>query len=69
VRHPIYAGWFLLTVGYLAAYPSWMNGLITLATLPFMMWRIQLEEDLLDADPDYRNYRRLVRFRLVPGIF
>ena len=57
VRHPIYAGWFLLTVGYLASYPSWMNCLITLATLPFMMWRIRLEEDLLEADPDYRKYR------------
>jgi protein-S-isoprenylcysteine O-methyltransferase Ste14 len=69
VRHPIYAGWFLLTVGYLASYPSWMNCLITLATLPFMLWRIRLEEDLLNADPDYRKYRRLVRSRLVPGVF
>jgi protein-S-isoprenylcysteine O-methyltransferase Ste14 len=69
VRHPIYAGWFLLTVGYLASYPSWMNCLITLATLPFMMWRIRLEEDLLDADPDYREYRRLVPFRLLPGVY
>jgi protein-S-isoprenylcysteine O-methyltransferase Ste14 len=69
VRHPIYAGWFLLTVGYLAAYPSWMNCLITLATLPFMMWRIQLEENLLNADADYRKYLRLVPFRLVPGVY
>ena len=69
VRHPIYAGWFVLTVGYLASYPSWMNCLIAMATLPFMMWRIQLEEDLLSADADYRKYRRLVPFRLVPGLY
>ncbi len=69
VRHPIYAGWFLLTVGYLASYPSWMNCLITLATLPFMMWRIRLEEDLLNADTDYRKYRRRVPFRLLPGLY
>lgn len=69
VRHPIYAGWFLLTVGYLASYPSWRNGLITLATLPFMMWRIRLEEGLLTADPDYRKYCRLVPSRLIPGIY
>jgi len=69
VRHPIYAGWFLLTVGYLASYPSWMNCLITLAAIPFMMWRIQLEEDLLLADSDYRKYRRLVPFRLLPGVY
>lgn len=69
VRHPIYAGWFILTVGYLASYPSWMNCLITLATLPFMMWRIRLEEDLLAADPDYRKYSRLVPSRLIPGVY
>jgi protein-S-isoprenylcysteine O-methyltransferase Ste14 len=69
VRHPIYAGWFVLTVGYLASYPSWMNCLITIATVPFMMWRIRLEEDLLSADADYRKYRRLVPFRLVPGLY
>lgn len=69
VRHPIYAGWFLLTVGYLASYPSMSNCLITLATIPFMMWRIRLEEDLLEADPEYRKYRRLVPFRLLPGIY
>lgn len=69
VRHPIYAGWFLLTVGYLASYPSWMNCIVTVATLPFMLWRIRLEEDLLNADADYRKYRRLVPFRLVPGLY
>lgn len=69
VRHPIYLGWFVLTVGYVASYPSWMNCLITLATLPFMMWRIRLEEDLLVADPDYRAYCRMVPFRLVPGLY
>jgi hypothetical protein len=33
VRHPIYAGWFLLTVGYFLAYPSWINFLI-ISTAP-----------------------------------
>jgi protein-S-isoprenylcysteine O-methyltransferase Ste14 len=69
MRHPIYAGWFLLTVGYLASYPSWMNCLIALVTLPFMMWRIRLEEDLLGADPEYRKYCRMVPFRLLPGLY
>jgi protein-S-isoprenylcysteine O-methyltransferase Ste14 len=69
VRHPIYVGWFLLTLGYVASYPSWMNCGITLATLPFMMWRIRLEEGLLEADSDYRKYRRLVPFRLLPGVY
>ena len=69
IRHPIYAGWFLLTVGYLVSYPSWMNGFVTLATLPFMMWRIGLEEALLEEDPDYRRYCDVVTFRLLPGVY
>jgi hypothetical protein len=46
-----------------------MNCLITLATIPFMMWRINLEEDLLNADRDYQDYRLLVPFRLLPGLY
>jgi len=69
IRHPIYAGWFILTLGYLASYPSMKNCIITLATLPFMMWRIRMEEDLLEADPDYRRYRQMVPFRVLPGLY
>jgi protein-S-isoprenylcysteine O-methyltransferase Ste14 len=69
IRHPIYAGWFLLTLGYVASSPSMLNCLITITMLPFMMWRIRLEEDLLAADPDYRRYRAMVPFRLLPGLY
>jgi protein-S-isoprenylcysteine O-methyltransferase Ste14 len=69
VRHPIYTGWFLLTLGYLCSYPSATNCIITLMTVPFMMWRIRLEENLLDADPEYREYRRLVPSRIIPGLY
>ncbi len=69
MRHPIYADWFLLTLGYLAAYPSWLNCFIVIATVPFMMWRILLEEELLINDPDYRGYAQRVHFRLIPGLF
>jgi protein-S-isoprenylcysteine O-methyltransferase Ste14 len=69
IRHPIYAGWFFLTLGYLFSFPSWGNFMIIIATLPFMMWRIMLEEELLGDDPEYREYQRLVPSRLVPGIF
>lgn len=69
IRHPIYAGWFLLTLGYLCSYPSPRNCIITFATLPFMMWRIRLEENLLEDDPEYRDYRHLVPSRFVPGVY
>lgn len=68
-RHPIYVGWFLLTMGYFLAYPSWINFLIVSAASPFMIWRIFLEEQLLLEDSEYREYAQRVRFRLMPGFF
>jgi protein-S-isoprenylcysteine O-methyltransferase Ste14 len=67
VRHPVYAGWFLLAIGYFLAYPSWINVLIVSVASPFMLWRILLEEQLLFDDPEYREYVERVRFRLIPG--
>jgi protein-S-isoprenylcysteine O-methyltransferase Ste14 len=69
VRHPIYLGWFILTVGYVMAYPNVLNVLAVIGTLPFMMWRIILEEELLWEDPSYRTYAEQVRYRLIPWLF
>ena len=64
VRHPIYVGWFLIfwstptmTVTHLV---------FALATSAYMLIAIQLEErDLIDAHPEYVEYRRRVPM-LVP---
>ena len=69
VRHPIYSGWFVLTIGFMMAYPSPFNVTMLLITLPFMMWRIALEEELLLHDPDYQAYAAKTRYRLLPGLF
>jgi protein-S-isoprenylcysteine O-methyltransferase Ste14 len=69
VRHPIYVGWFVLSVGYLMAYPALVNGLMIIVTLPFMMWRITLEEELLTQDPAYREYCQKTPYRLIPRVF
>jgi protein-S-isoprenylcysteine O-methyltransferase Ste14 len=69
VRHPIYIGWVILTAGYVMAYPNVLNALAVICTLPFMMWRIILEEELLREDPSYRAYTEQVRYRLIPWLF
>jgi protein-S-isoprenylcysteine O-methyltransferase Ste14 len=69
MRHPIYVGWFILASGYAMAFPSWWNLMWILVTLPFMMWRIRLEEQLLTQDPEYRAYCRQTPYKLVPGLF
>ena len=68
MRHPVYVGWFVLTLGLAFIYPKPSSCLLILATLPFMMWRIMQEEELLRLDPEYRAYCEKVRYRLIPGI-
>ena len=68
VRHPIYFGWLILSIGYAMSYFSGRNIVLIVATLPFMVWRIDQEEALLSADPEYRSYMDLVRYRLWPGV-
>jgi isoprenylcysteine carboxyl methyltransferase (ICMT) family protein YpbQ len=68
VRHPIYLGWLVLSIGYAMSYASSRNVVLIVATLPFMLWRIDQEETHLAADPEYRGYMGRVPFRLWPGV-
>jgi len=68
IRHPIYFGWLVLSIGYAMSYPTARNILLILVTLPFMVWRIEQEETHLSEDPEYCAYERRVRFRLWPGV-
>ena len=69
VRHPIYLGWFVLSVGFVMAYPTPRNLALLLITLPCMIWRIALEERLLGQDPAYRTYLESTRYRVIPWIY
>jgi protein-S-isoprenylcysteine O-methyltransferase Ste14 len=70
VRHPMYAGALVLLAGIPLALGSFW-GLLTLP--PFtgiIVWRLLDEETLLERElPGYRQYRGLVRHRLVPGVW
>ncbi|MGC1676934.1 MAG: methyltransferase, partial [Candidatus Binataceae bacterium] len=68
VRHPIYLGWLILTIGFAFSYPSARNVFLIIASLPFLVWRIEMEEGLLALEPAYRAYQSKVRFRLWPGV-
>jgi protein-S-isoprenylcysteine O-methyltransferase Ste14 len=69
MRHPIYSGWMMLTIGYLMAYPNRWNIGIIILSLPFLVWRMDLEEEHLNEDPEYRTYAAKTRYRLFPGIY
>ena len=68
VRHPIYFGWLILSLGYAMSFASERNILLIAMTLPFMVWRIGQEDVHLSADPEYLQYMKQVRYRLWPGV-
>mgnify|MGYP001767816665 CR=1 FL=1 len=71
IRHPAYAGYFLMALGISLGYSS-LAGLISVLVLllPSTIYRMSVEENLL-ADhfgSDYRQYARRTK-RLIPGIW
>jgi len=69
LRHPMYAGYMLIHVGYFIAGPTWRNFLVYVVTWAFLIARIFAEERILKQDPAYCAFMKRVRFRLVPGVF
>jgi protein-S-isoprenylcysteine O-methyltransferase Ste14 len=69
VRHPIYSGWVILTIGFVMSYPNLRNVAMFALSLPFLIWRISLEEEHLTQDVAYRIYVDKVRWRLIPRIY
>jgi len=69
VRHPIYAAYQLMHVGYVVNHPTLAAGVIVWCTLMAQVMRIVAEEQVLGEDPVYREYMKRVRYRLLPPIF
>jgi protein-S-isoprenylcysteine O-methyltransferase Ste14 len=69
VRHPIYLGYLITHVGFVAANPAgWNLAVLVLADVALML-RAMCEEKTLAQDPEYRAYMDRVRWRVVPGVF
>jgi protein-S-isoprenylcysteine O-methyltransferase Ste14 len=69
IRHPIYLGYFISSVGFLLSNVSLRNLLFEIVTYVFQVLRILSEERILSVDPAYREYRGRVHFRLIPGVY
>ena len=69
VRHPIYMGYLITHVGFVAANPTPWNLAMLLGADIALMWRAVCEEQTLSKDPDYRSYQQVVRWRVLPGVF
>ena len=69
VRHPIYAGYILIYVGFLLNNPLAWNFAIYLLTISLLIFRVMAEEILLTRDPNYAAFKQRVHYRVMPGVF
>lgn len=69
VRHPIYLGYLVTHLGFLATNWSTYNAAIYVATYFFQVARILSEERVLKESGEYRDYCSRVPYRLIPGLF
>ena len=69
VRHPIYAGYVLLQLGYLSQSLSTRNALVMILVSGCNVGRIRAEERFLATGTEYASYQAAVRWRLVPGLW
>lgn len=69
VRHPIYAGYLITHLAFLAAHPTVANIAIVLCADTALVARALFEERMLERDAIYRAYCTRVAWHLVPGVF
>ena len=69
VRHPIYMGYLVTHVAYMASMPSMWNVIALVAADIALLARAVCEEKTLARDPRYREYQQIVRWRVCPGLF
>jgi len=70
VRHPMYASMFLFFPGSALLLGSWWGLLLCALLLGLLVWRIPLEERMLENRLDgYEEYERKVRYRIIPRVW
>lgn len=70
VRHPMYAAALIMLLGIPVSLASWWGVVVLVAILPVLAWRLIDEERVLLRDlGGYADYRRKVRWRLIPYIW
>jgi protein-S-isoprenylcysteine O-methyltransferase Ste14 len=70
VRHPMYAGAFIMLLGIPLALGSWWAHIFVFLLFAAIVWRLLEEEKFLSKNlPGYTSYRQKVRYRLIPFIW
>ncbi len=69
VRHPIYMGYVITHLAFLAASPTLWNLVALVVADGALLARAVCEERTLALDATYRSYQQRVRWRVAPGLF
>jgi protein-S-isoprenylcysteine O-methyltransferase Ste14 len=69
VRHPIYLGYLISHVAFIAAYPTPWNIAMLLTADAALILRALCEERVLAGDRTYQVYCTRVAWHLLPGVF
>lgn len=69
VRHPMYAGYLVASIGFVLFNAAPWNVAVYLVAGLLLVLRIREEEAVLLRDPAYRLFAAEVRWRVVPGLY
>lgn len=69
VRHPLYAGYAIVLIGYLLSNWSIYNAAVIAGGMVFQLQRIRYEELFLFAYPEYASFAAKTRWRLLPFLW
>ncbi len=69
IRHPIYLGYFISMSAMVLQNLTILNIIIIIAIYATEIYRIFAEEKLLSEDPEYQEYKKRVKWRLLPFIW
>ena len=68
LRHPMYASYLLLDLGFWIANPQPWFGLVWVVEVLLLEARTRWEEQVLSEDVLYVEYQQRVPWRLIPGV-
>ncbi len=68
LRHPMYASYLLLDLGFWLANPQPWFAVVWVLEVLLLDARTRWEEEILLGDAAYAGYRRQVPWRLIPGV-
>ncbi len=69
VRHPAYASYCILCLGYVLTNPSLYNCVVFVITVLFLVVRVEREEALLTKSEEYTKYKERVIWKVAPFLY